>query len=136
MYQAIRQAALIYSRAIMNRRPLSDPVSCSEDEFLRLWTAVWRVPLKLWKGVLGVFVWVMLSLTPAARGTPHERYVKSLLTIGLVQVGLEDWEVGEKGMRGALKLVLWLGGNERVVVDHEGEYQDYNPGECVNEQGQ
>ncbi|CAN8106163.1 unnamed protein product [Discula destructiva] len=110
VYQAVRQAALIYTRAIMNRRPLRDPDVCSEEDFLRLWNTVWKVPLRSWKAVLGIFVWVVLSITPASRGTPHGRFVKSLLTVGLKQMGLEDWQVADKNMRGALTLVNWLAG--------------------------
>lgn len=108
MYQAVRQTALIYARAIMNRKPLRDPATCSQEDFLQLWTTVWKVPLRSWKAVLGVFVWIMLSITPASRGASHSRFVKSLLTVGMTQMGLEDWEVAEKGMRDALTLVGWL----------------------------
>lgn len=110
IYQAVRQTALIYARAIMSRRPLHNPSVCSQEEFLGLWTTIWKVPLRTWKGVLGVFVWIMLSITPASRGTPHARFVKSLLTVGMTQMGLEDWDVAEKGMKGAMTLVGWLAG--------------------------
>lgn len=108
IYQAVRQAALIYARAIMLRRPLRDQGVCTPEDFLRLWTTVWRVPLRAWKALLGVFVWVVLCVAPASRGTPHERFVKNCLEAGLVQVGLESWEVAEKGMDGALRLMRWL----------------------------
>lgn len=108
IYQAVRQAALIYARAIMLRRPLRDHRVCSAEDFLRLWTTVWRVPLRAWKGLLGVFVWVVLCVTPASRATPHERFVRNCLEVGLVQMGLESWEVAEKGMDGALRLMRWL----------------------------
>lgn len=112
MYQAVRQAALIYARAIMMKKSLSDPAVCSEEDFLGLWVTVWRIPLKVWKGVLGIFVWIVLSIAPASRETRHARFVKSLLTVGLVQMGSEDWEVSERGMRGAIKLVTWLSGKD------------------------
>lgn len=108
MYEAVRQAALIYSRAIMLRRPLRDAAVCSEEDFLLLWTTVWRAPLRAWRGVLGVFVWVVLCITPAARATPHERFVKSMLEIGLAQMALEDWDAADRGMAGALRLARWL----------------------------
>lgn len=118
MYQAVRQAALIYARAIMNRKPLRDPTVCSQEDFLQLWTTVWKVPLRSWKVALGVFVWVMLSITPAARGSPHERFVKSMTTVGLVQMSIEDWSVAERGMRGALTLTKWLaGGNGEITKE-------------------
>lgn len=121
IYQAVRQAALIYARAIMLRRPLGDQRVCSPEDFLRLWTTVWRVPLRAWKGLLGVFVWVVLCVTPASRATPHERFVKNCLEIGLVQMGLESWEVAEKGMDGALRLMRWLAGRGAgVEMDGNG----------------
>lgn len=121
IYQAVRQAALIYARAIMLRRPLRDQSVCSQEDFLRLWTTVWRVPLRAWKALLGVFVWVVLCVTPASRGTPHERFVKNCLEVGLVQMGLESWEVAEKGMAGALRLMRWLACRHgRVEGDGDG----------------
>lgn len=121
-YQAVRGAALIYARAIARRRPLRDTAAGGvrdghgdgdgEDLVLRVWTTIWRVPLRAWRAVLGVFVWVVLSLAPASRGTAHERLAKSLLAVGLTQMGMEDWEVAEAGVQGALKLVAWLGGGK------------------------
>jgi hypothetical protein len=108
IYKAVRQAALIYARAIMLRRPLRDPTVCSLEDFLQLWTTVWRIPLRAWKSLLGVFVWVVFVVTPASQGTPHERFVRNCLENGLVQMGLESWEVAEKGMAGALRLMRWL----------------------------
>lgn len=120
IYQAVRQAALIYARAIMLRRPLRDHRVCSPEDFLRLWTTVWRVPLRAWKALLGVFVWVVLCVVPASRATPHERFVKNCLEVGLVQMGLESWEVAEKGMDGALRLMRWLAGRDGTV-DGDGD---------------
>lgn len=110
IYQAVRQSALIYSRAIMLRRPLRDAAVCSGEDFLGLWTTVWRVPLHGWRAFLGVFVWVLLCITPASRGTPHERFVKGMLEVGLVQMALEEdgWAAADRGMAGALRLTRWL----------------------------
>lgn len=112
IYQAVRQTALIYARAIMKRKPLGDATVCSQEDFFRLWTTVWKIPLRSWKGVLGVFVWVMLGIAPASRGTSHSRFVKSLLTVGMTQMGLENWGVADMGMRGALTLAGRLSGGE------------------------
>lgn len=117
-YQAVRGTALIYARAIAQRRPLRDAATRGgrdgdgEDLVLRVWTTIWRVPLRAWRAVLGVFVWVALSIAPASCGAAHGRLVKSLLAVGLAQMGMEDWEVAEAGMQGALKLVAWLAGGK------------------------
>lgn len=133
MYQVVRQTALIYARAIMHRKSLRDPAVCSQEDFLGLWTAVWKIPLRSWKSVLGVFAWVMLSITPASRGTTHSRFVKSMLTVGMTQMALEDWQVAEKGMRGALALVEWLAGRTGCEggrgAGGGGGWYDQSPGD-------
>lgn len=106
LYQAVRQAALLYSRAIMRRQPFRAAVA--HAEFLQLWTTMWRVPLATWKGVLGVFCWIVLAITPAARDTPHDRFVKSMLTIALNQMSVESWELADEAMKSGLRLQRWL----------------------------
>lgn len=102
----------------MKRKALSSPAVCSEEDFFSLWVTVWRIPLKAWKGVLGIFVWTILSIVPASRSTQHARHVKSMLMVGLTQAGSEDWDVCEKAMKGAVKLVTWLSGSAEVVQDN------------------
>lgn len=135
IYQAVRQSALIYSRAIMLRRPLRDTAVCSEEDFLRLWTTVWRAPLRGWRAALGVFVWVLLCITPASRDTPHERFAKSMLEMGLVQMALEGWDAADRGMAGALRLTRWLArrGGERQQAGEGGP--GYGPAGFVGEAG-
>lgn len=132
VYQAVRSTALIYARAGMHRRPLRDSVVCSSEDVLKVWTTVWRVPLRAWKGILGVFVWVVLSILPAASSlaqegtmammTAHARFVKSLVTGGFLQMSLDDWGVAEVAMKGAVALVGWLGERQREdKEDMDGE---------------
>lgn len=66
------------------------------------------MPLRAWGDVLGVFVWVMLCIAPASRGTPHEQFVKSMLENGMAQMALGDWGVASKVMAGAMRLTRWL----------------------------
>jgi hypothetical protein len=106
LYQSVRLAALMYSRAVMERRPFSSTVS--EAEFLQLWNTMFRVPLPTWKGVLGVFNWIMLAIVPTASNTPHARFVKSMLTISMLQMSMENWELTNAAMKTALSLQRWL----------------------------
>lgn len=107
LYQSVRLAALMYSRAVMERRPFSSVVA--QEDFLGLWTTMWRVPLATWKGVLGVFNWAVLPVSTAASNTPHGRSVKSMLTISTLQVGLDNWELASGAMSAGLSLQRWLG---------------------------
>lgn len=108
LYQAVRQTALVYARAVLQRRPFSQVVE--PHEFVQLWTATWRVSLTTWKGLLGVFMWVTLSIIGSARDTPHDLFVKSMLSICTVQMSLESWDVAAGALKAAVRLNAWLGG--------------------------
>ena len=107
LYRSVRLAALMYSRAVIKRRPFSSVVA--QADFLGLWTTMWRVPLTTWKGVLGVFNWAILPIAPAASGTAHARSVKSMLATSTLQIGLDNWGLATGGMEAGLRLQRWLG---------------------------
>ncbi len=112
VYQAVRQAALLYSRAIMLRRPFSQVVTA--DEFLSLWTTAWRVPLSTWRSLLGVLNWILLPIVPSGKAAqPHDRFVKGMLNISLFQMGMDNWEIASAVMEAALSLQRWLAGDAR-----------------------
>ncbi|KAL2264901.1 hypothetical protein VTJ83DRAFT_7411 [Remersonia thermophila] len=113
IYQSVRHASLLYTRAIIQRRPFSSVVTSAE--FFRLWTTVWRVPLATWRSLLGVFNWVLLPALSGGRAAqPHDRFVKGLMKFTLFQMGMENWDIAEKVMKAATKLQEWLstGGGE------------------------
>jgi hypothetical protein len=106
LYQAVRKAALIWSQAGMLRRPFSAVVDPAT--FNSLWLTMWRVPLSKWKALVGVFNWALISILPSARGTPNDRFVKSMVNISVVQMGLDGWEMTSGAMRAALRFQAWL----------------------------
>ncbi|KAH6690307.1 hypothetical protein F5X68DRAFT_68868 [Plectosphaerella plurivora] len=106
MYQVVRHAALVYSRAIMTRTPIGS--TCTTDEFLAIWTTTWRVPLTAWKGANGVFYWVMLAIAPSCHGTAHARFVKSMLMISALGLGLDNWAVAVEAASAGLRVQRWL----------------------------
>ncbi len=117
VYQAVRQAALLYSRAIMLRRPFSQVVTPAE--FLRLWTTAWRVPLSTWRSLLGVLNWILLPIVScgkAAAAQPHDRFVKGMMNISLFQMGMDNWEIASAVMEAGLSLQRWLAGGVRESV--------------------
>jgi hypothetical protein len=116
LYQTVRLAAIIYARAITTRQPFSSVVSPAD--FQQLSGALWRVPLPVWKGVLGVFGWIIAALAPAAErlessgsggGRRHARFVKSMLANSLLQMGTDNWELARGAMGAAGRLQRWLG---------------------------
>ncbi|KAB5515229.1 hypothetical protein GE09DRAFT_582522 [Coniochaeta sp. 2T2.1] len=112
LYTSIRLAAILYSRAIMTRQPFSAVISSSE--FSALWGSIWHVPLTAWKGVLGVFNWIIVALAPAAGargegGRRQKRFVRSMLANSLLQMGSDNWELARGVMEGGGRLQGWLG---------------------------
>ncbi|KAJ2905529.1 hypothetical protein MKZ38_005173 [Zalerion maritima] len=112
LHQAIRLTSLIYTSAILQHRPLSQ--SCTTSQFLEIWTTAWRIPLTAWKGMLGVFLWLVFALVPTATKTEHSRFVKSMLTIACTQLGIENWAIAEPAMERMHMLQRWLSGSQHL----------------------
>ncbi|KAI7917578.1 hypothetical protein M0657_007975 [Pyricularia oryzae] len=65
LYISVRLAALIYAKAIAKRKPLSSV--CPPSDALALLSTTWKIPLSRWRGAIGVFVFLMLSIFPTCR---------------------------------------------------------------------
>ncbi|KAM7184222.1 oleate activated transcription factor 3 [Rhypophila sp. PSN 637] len=124
IYQAVRLAALLYSRSIMLRQPFSQTVA--SEEFLQLWTTTWRVPLVTWRGLLGILNWLLVPILPAAKLTTHDIYTKALMSSSLLQMGMDNWELCRGVMENAVRLQRWLGGNSgrQSSPGGSGEYDE------------
>ena len=119
MYLVVRMAALVYARSVMERRPLGE--ICTPNEFLQIWTGTWRVPLSTWKAMNGVFVWVMISIAPRCHKTPHERFVKSLLVLGVQTMALDNWHVTVDAVKAGMKLQSWLREEDMAMKAEKGK---------------
>jgi len=114
-YTAARLAATLYAKAIATRRPLGEV--CSEADALSVLTASWRIPLARWRGMLGIFMWIMLSILPTVHRKTgkgnisaklHTRFAKSILQCGWMQMSLENWTTCNESMQRALWFQRWL----------------------------
>ncbi|KAK1773579.1 hypothetical protein QBC45DRAFT_427292 [Copromyces sp. CBS 386.78] len=118
VYQAIRISAILYTRAIMARRPFSEVVSI--DDFLELWTTAWRIPLATGRSLLGVFNWMLLPLISSLKNTGHDLWVKTMTNATLLQMGMGHWEIARRTMDAAMRLQRWLkGGNVNLNENME-----------------
>ncbi|KAK0745415.1 hypothetical protein B0T21DRAFT_381415 [Apiosordaria backusii] len=128
IYQSVRLAAILYSRAIMLRRPFSQVVT--QVEYLQLWKTAWRVPLSTWRSLLGVFNWILLPLVLSSASSGgedvnnHGHFVKGLLNLSLLQIGMENWELCRGVMDASVGLQRWLSGGEVGGVGGEGHGDD------------
>lgn len=122
MYKVVRMSALVFARAIMERKPISE--TCRQAEFLQIWTTTWRVPLSDWKAMNGIFIWVMMSIAPCCHKTPHSRFVRSMLVLAIQSMALDNWHVAVDAMITGIRLVTWLREGEKWMNGAErGEWQ-------------
>ncbi|KAK4179305.1 hypothetical protein QBC36DRAFT_78670 [Triangularia setosa] len=131
IYQSVRLAAILYSRAIMLRRPFKQIVT--HAEYLQLWRTTWKVPLSTWRSLLGVFNWILLPLVSSSSSSQDQdannqgHFVKGMLNVSLLQIGMENWELCRGVMDASVGLQRWLSGSG--VGDGSGEGQEDNGSE-------
>lgn len=106
MYTIVRKVALIYCRAIEARKPLSD--ACEPSEFLAIWGIAWEISLAKWQPVLGLYIWIMVSIVPSGHNLPMARFSKMLTVTAFMAFALENWHLGVDIADNALKLQRWL----------------------------
>ncbi len=129
LYGAVRLAAPIYARAIATRQPLS--AVCSTKEVMQLLIATWKIPLARWRGVIGIFIFILTAIIPATTTStspfilPHNGFVKSILQIGYMQMAINNWGVAAEAMQRSLGLQSWLRGSappaEKASENKAGE---------------
>lgn len=129
IYQSVRLAAILYSRAIMLRRPFKQIVTPAEH--LQLWRTTWKVPLSTWRSLLGVFNWILLPLVSSSStqeqdSNNHGHFVKGMLNVSLLQIGMENWELCGGVMDASVGLQRWLSGSGVEAGDggNEGQKDD------------
>lgn len=106
IYECCRIAAGVYTTSILNRKPMSR--SCSVQEILHFWEVMPRVPLSRWKSISGIFLWICAVLCPGAEWTIVGRFLKSLVSNLITDIGLNNWDVMVGCAEGLLAVHSWL----------------------------
>jgi hypothetical protein len=106
IYECCRIAAKVYTTSISTRKPMSQ--SCSIQEILHFWRIMPRVPLSRWKSISGIFLWICAVLCPGAEWTIVGRFLKSLVSNLITDIGLNDWNVMVGCIEGLLAVHSWL----------------------------
>ena len=104
--EVIKLTARLYIEAIRTRQPLSSAIRPIDVQ--KLSDLVWRVPLDVWKTLLGVSLWVMLAILPTARRMPRFFVAKSMVMVATLQTALGSPEAAVELLRTAVKLQQWL----------------------------
>jgi hypothetical protein len=120
IYKSCRTAALIYTRAVLGHMPLSQ--ACTMVDLQQLWSSMWRVTLKQWKLIPGIFLWVIVSALQAAQATPHGRFLKSMFKAASSYMAMEHFEVVDASLMNVVKVQRWLRASQtmKTVKDSIG----------------
>lgn len=113
IYECCRMAAKVYSTAIMTRMPLSQ--ACNIQDIVAFWNVMPRVSLTRWKSISGIFLWICAVLCPGAQWTVFGRFLKSLVSNLITDIGLNQWDVMVGCVEGLLSVHNWLKPRERAV---------------------
>jgi hypothetical protein len=112
LYQTCRAATIIYTTAILSRKPLSE--ACTGSLFSKVWKTMWCVPLSRWKQIPGVFLFVLLFVNPFTRSRPEGRFIKGMLAPSIIAIGFVDWGVVAAILKAFLGVQRWLMGDNEV----------------------
>lgn len=130
VYQSVIITAQIYCRAITEHIPLSK--ACRIQDLAQLWGSVWRVSLRRWKQIPGIFLWILLSAIQVAEKTPHGRFLKTMVKGVMTYLAVEFWDVVDGAGMGFVRLQRWLRGADiwdcremEATEQHKEEAMDF-----------
>ncbi|CAH0051536.1 unnamed protein product [Clonostachys solani] len=126
MYSLVRLTASIYCRAIINRAPTSEV--CNDDEFLRLWQLIWRIPVAARRSIVGIFLWALIAIAPSCHTKAPARFIRTLITNSYLTIAVENWHLGIEAANAALNLQRWLRGSTAtggLIIGGEGTIERY-----------
>jgi hypothetical protein len=106
IYEAVRLASLIYSRAILRHTKLSQ--SYGPDALSALLEATSRVPLQTWKEMPGIWLYILLVANAGARFTRQGRLSRALTRICSFSIALRDWQALVNLMESFLAVQKWI----------------------------
>jgi|HubBroStandDraft_4_1064222.scaffolds.fasta_scaffold236893_1 hypothetical protein len=106
MYETVRLAALVYCRAIINHIPFSE--ACRPADLRTMFSAMSQISLSEWKRFPGVWLFVLLSMNPAARNIPAGINLRSLLKISCFALAAWEWQVYVNVMESYIYVQRWI----------------------------
>jgi len=106
IYEAVRLASLVYSRAILHDIKLSQ--SCRPDAISALLEATSRISLQKWKEMPGIWLFILLVANAGARFTKEGRLSRALTRICSFSIALRDWQALVNLIESFLAVQKWI----------------------------
>ncbi|KAM0335529.1 hypothetical protein ACHAQA_000577 [Verticillium albo-atrum] len=104
--EAVRLAALIYSWAISSVAQISGFRNGRVLE--QAYQAMRRVNLTRWKGLPGIFLWIMLVAAPSTKQDTKGRFIRRKMAVAGLSIGFEDFGLGISYLRAFWLVQRWI----------------------------
>jgi len=106
MLNTIQLAALIYSWSIMKVSPISrfDQISLREE----LFSHMTEVGLSKWKGIPGIFLWILLIACPGTKNDLQGRFLRRKMAVAGMAIGLEGFNLAISYLRAFWLVQRWV----------------------------
>ncbi|KAJ0329838.1 hypothetical protein COL5a_003663 [Colletotrichum fioriniae] len=104
--ETVRIAAVIYSWSIKSLRQIS---RFDDAEMLRAaYASLTSVSMTTWKGMPGIFLWVMLVAAPNAAADAQGRFVRRKMAVTGLSIGFEDFALGISYLKAFWGVQRWI----------------------------
>jgi hypothetical protein len=113
----IRVAALIYTWAIMNRKPLSQYPDPGIVDELRLGYP--RVNVRTWKSMLGISQWLLLVACPGSGSDTKAKYLRRKMGTSGMAIGMEAFPLTIAYCKAFWKVQRWIAEGELLGIDDD-----------------
>ncbi|KAK1725434.1 uncharacterized protein BDZ83DRAFT_719155 [Colletotrichum acutatum] len=111
--ETVRIATVIYSWSIKSLRQIS---RFDDAEMLQAaYASLTSVSMTTWKGIPGIFLWVMLVAAPNAAADAKGRFVRRKMAVTGLSIGFEDFALGISYLKAFWGVQRWIareGGGE------------------------
>ncbi|KAK1500613.1 hypothetical protein CTAM01_06548 [Colletotrichum tamarilloi] len=111
--ETVRIAAVIYSWSIKSLRHISR--FDDADMLQAAYASLTSVSMTTWKGIPGIFLWVMLVAAPNAAADAKGRFVRRKMAVTGLSIGFEDFALGISYLKAFWGVQRWIareGGGE------------------------
>jgi hypothetical protein len=106
IYETVRIAALVYCRAIINYLPFSE--ACYPADLSMMFSTMSQISLSQWKQFPGIWVFILLSMNPAARNVPLGVNLRSLLKISCFSLAVWEWQAFANLIESFIYVQRWI----------------------------
>ncbi|KXH42142.1 hypothetical protein CSIM01_12374 [Colletotrichum simmondsii] len=104
--ETVRIAAVIYSWSIKSLRQISR--FDDADMLQAAYASLTSVSMTTWKGIPGIFLWVMLVAAPNAAADAKGRFVRRKMAVTGLSIGFEDFALGISYLKAFWSVQRWI----------------------------